>query len=119
MSSKKILGSLILGLAIFSVAAISTFAAGSRTFNILSPVSLNGTPIAAGEYKVSWQTHSPDATVTFAKGHKAITTAPGRLVESNTKFDRDMVISRIQPDGTRVLLELRLGGTNQSIVFDK
>jgi len=117
MIERRLLTRLILGVAILSVASISAFALGSRTFHVSVPVSLNGTQMAAGDYEVSWQTHSPEATVTFTKGRKVIATAPGRLVERDVKYDHDMMVYEANADGSYTISELRFAGKRQVIVF--
>jgi len=43
-------------------------------------VTVAGTKLAAGEYKVTWQGNGPDVTVSFVEGRKVVATAPARLV---------------------------------------
>ena len=40
----------------------TVFAKNRRTVNLAYPASVNGIPIAAGVYGVSWVSHSPEAT---------------------------------------------------------
>lgn len=43
-------------------------------------VSVAGTKLAAGEYKVIWQGNGPDVTVSFIEGKKVVATAPAKFV---------------------------------------
>jgi len=119
MINQTLLRNLTLGLAILSVASVAAFAKNSRTLSVTLPASLNGVQIAPGKYTVSWETQSPEVTVTFSKGRKVIVTAEGRLVERDVKYRDNMVVYRTNPDGSNTIRELRFGGKNQVIVFDQ
>lgn len=43
-------------------------------------VSIAGTELAPGDYKVTWQGNGSDVTVSFMDGRKIVATAPARLV---------------------------------------
>ena len=117
MNSRTFAIILMLALAILVGANGATYAQGSINLNISLPSSLNGTNIAPGEYRVRWDSHSPEITVTFNKGRKVIATADGKLVDRDTKYDHDGVVYRVNADGTHSIQEIRLAGKKQAIVF--
>lgn len=100
-------------LAVFLLAG-SAFGGASKNVNITTAVTLNGTVIPEGQYKI---TVADDGQVTIAKGKKVLVSAQGKLVDLDRKADRDSIVVRQQPDGTQRLTEINLGGQKSSIVF--
>lgn len=119
MTRQKLLQALISGLALAVLVNASAFAKGSRTINLRHTVSLNGTQIEAGQYRLSWEESSPQTTVTLAKGKNVIATAQGRLEERKVKYERNMVVLGTRADGSQTIGEFRLAGTNKAIVFSE
>ncbi len=104
-------------LAILLMASMSAFAKNSRDLKLVTPALLGGTQLAAGEYKVSWESHSPDATVTFTKGKNVVVTAHGKWVERDTPYNKNSVVYETNSDGSRTIIEIRFAGMKQAIVF--
>jgi hypothetical protein len=119
MTHQKLLRGLISGLALAVLVSASAFAKGSRTINLRYAVSLSGTQIKPGEYQLSWQEPGPQTTVTLAKGKNVVATAQGKLEERGVRYERNMVVLGIKPDGSHTLSEFRLAGTNKAIVFSE
>jgi hypothetical protein len=92
----------------------SAFAGTAKNVNIGVPVTLNGTAIPEGEYKVSV---ADDGLVTIAKGKKVLVTAQGKLVDRAEKADSNSIGVRQQPDGTQKLTEINFAGTKSAVVF--
>jgi PilZ domain/SPOR domain len=95
------------------------FERGSRPFTLSSEVKVNGTRTPAGDYIISWESSLDDASVRLLHNDYPVATANGRWVKHDAKFPRDAYVYRHNPDGSRTLLELRFGGTRQSLVFGK
>jgi len=101
-------------------AAVPARAGDSQTITIGHDATVGGAFLAAGDYVVSWKTHSPEANVTFqsTRGHKVVVTkAQGRIEKRNVVYDRPMVVYEEAPDGSRKLVELRFEGSNRALVF--
>ena len=66
---------------VFAVPAL-TFAASKNSANVSldQPVSVAGTQLAPGQYKLSWEGAGPDVTVVFTEGKKTIATAAAKIV---------------------------------------
>jgi hypothetical protein len=80
------------------------FAADKKSANVQipQPVTVAGTQIAPGNYRLVWEGNGPDVTVTFLEGKKTVATAPARLV--NTQSDQPGAIETVTtPDKTQVL----------------
>jgi hypothetical protein len=95
----------------------SAFAETSTKVTLGSALSLNGTELKAGQYKVRWEEHSPEVKVTFSQGKKEIATAQGKIVDRGVQYRRNMVLDERKPDGSRMVVEIQLAGTNKAIVF--
>ena len=67
-------------LAVGSVGSTPSLARDSRYLKVAYSAVLNGKEIPAGEYRVSWKTHSPEATISFsfARGGEVMLTVEGR-----------------------------------------
>ena len=109
----------LLILAVTLVSGLPVFAKNSQTVNMPVEGVLNGTHLPIGDYQVKWETHSPEATVTFLKKNKVVTTAQGKLVERDTKCARNTVVYQTNSDGTNTVLEIRFAGSNQVLIFNE
>jgi major membrane immunogen (membrane-anchored lipoprotein) len=111
----------VLGAAVLLLAVVNASAKGAKTFNVPYAGLLGSARIEAGHYQITWEEHSPGATVTVAaeNGKIVVATAQGKLVERSTKYQRNMVVYTAGPDGTQVISELRIGGSNKAIVFEE
>jgi len=107
---------LAVGVFAFMLASGSAFAS---SFNFPFPAKVGDVEVKAGRYNVTWQHHSPEVTVNVNQGKRVVATSQGRMETRNTKYARNSVIFTIQEDGSKKLSELRIGGTNTAIVFDK
>ena len=118
MSTRNYLGASILALALVMAGSASALAGDSHTLKVPYGMMLKGTQLAPGEYSISWVAHSSEATVTVAKKKKVVATAQGRLVDAGKRFTKNAVLYDENADGSRTILEIRLAGSTQAIVFD-
>jgi len=105
--------------AIILIVTITGWAKNARTFTLRTPVTLEGTEINAGQYEVSWVSHSPTATVTFNQNNTTVATAQGKWVDRDVKYPADAFVYTNNADGSHTLVEIRFGGTKQALVFGK
>jgi Protein of unknown function (DUF2911) len=105
-------------LIVFTLAwAFPASANNSKTLSFRTEVTLNGSKLPTGFYEISWVSHSPEATVTFVKAGQVMTTAMGKFVDRDTKYNADAVVYTNNADGTHTLLEIRFAGHKQALVF--
>jgi hypothetical protein len=104
-------------LAVLVAASLSAFAKDSRTLNLDYPVSLGGTELAAGRYKVMLESHSPEATLTFMKGKQEVAQAQGKWVARNTRYGANEVLYNTNSDGSHSVMEIRFAGMSEALVF--
>jgi uncharacterized protein YfaP (DUF2135 family) len=117
MKLGRSVGRLTVTLAILLMAALSAVAQNARTLKVPYSASLKGKQLAAGEYKVTWQTHSPEATVNFMQKKAVVATVEGKWVDRDTKYEANAVVYSNNPDGSRTILEVRFAGLKGALVF--
>jgi len=117
MKLRKSVGVTIVALALMIVE--SAGAKGKNSIEVLLPydATLAGSHLANGRYRLQWETHSPGATVTFQQGSKVVATVEAKVVDRGAKFSTSAVIYDEKPDGSRTILEIRLKGSSEAIVF--
>ena len=117
MTYQKLPRALISGLALMALLGAIVFAKGSGTINLRHAASLDGTQLEAGQYELSWEEHSPQATVTLSRGKNVVVTAQGRLEERKVKYDLNTMVFETAPNGSQIIREFRLAGTKKAVVF--
>src|ERR1700680_2090778 len=88
-----------------------------RPFRLRDEVILNGAQVPAGTYELNWETHSSTARVTLWKDGEFVATAPGAWVKNGVKYTEDQALLRVNSDGTKSLIEIRIAGAARTIVF--
>jgi len=117
MKVGSFVGRITLAVAILLMAALSAVAQNARTLKVPYSASVNGKQLAAGEYKVTWETHSPEATVNFSQKKEVVATVEGKWVDRETKYEANAVVYSNNPDGSRTILEVRFAGLKGALVF--
>jgi len=98
----------LLGFATAALAVAS--AASSYSVTFYQPVTVNGTQLKAGDYKLELK----DNGMAVIKQGKVMTEVPVKIENESEKFSRSSV--RISGDQVE---EIRLGGTSKRVVFEK
>jgi len=99
---KSILAFATLALAVASAAA-------SHTVTFFQPVVVNGQNLQAGDYKVHWD----GGKATIQRG-KSVTEVPVKVESSDNRYST----TSVRLNGNQVE-EIRVGGTNTKLVFEK
>lgn len=118
MNMKKILSVTIVAVA-FAAAIAAAKVKDSGNLELRFDVTVAGAHLAGGNYIVRWQSHSPEATVSFLQEGKVVATATGKVVDRGTKYQDDEVIFGAAADGARVIRELHFAGTSEALVFNQ
>ena len=119
MSARKSLSVSMVALAFVLAAAAAAAAKDSRSIILHYDATIAGSQLKSGDYNISWQTHSPEATVTFAHGRKVVATAEGKVVDRGTTYSANEVVYNLTPSGGHVIQEIRFRGSSQVIVFNE
>lgn len=99
---------LFLGLAL--LLATSAFAANKGSLSVQEAVTVNGTRLAAGDYKVQWDGNGPNVELSITQGKKVLAKVPARMVNLDQPAQGDSAVVRNNNDGSKSLTEVRLGG---------
>ena len=103
---------------VLALTASAFAASGSATVKLFGAVQVNGKSLAAGDYKVQWDSRSPEAEVTFLQGKKAMATAHAKLVERAQAARENAVVTRANSDGSETIIEIRFEGKKSVLVFE-
>jgi len=77
-------------------------------------VTIAGTQLAPGQYKLIWEGNAPNVNVSFVEGKKTVATAHGKLVSNPTS--EEAIETATQTDNTQVLQAVDL--KNVTIRFE-
>lgn len=91
----------------------------SRPFQLREQVLLNGAVVPAGRYDLNWEADGSTAHVTLWQEGKFIAGANGAFVKGGMKFTEDEALLLVNPDGTKSLIEFRIGGAEKAIVLSR
>jgi parvulin-like peptidyl-prolyl isomerase len=105
--------SLALGFAL--LLASSAFAAAKGSLQINHPVTVNGTTLKAGDYKVEWEGSGSNVELSIIQGKNVLAKASAHLVELDSPAGNDAVVTLKQDDGTSVLTGLHFRGKKFSL----
>jgi hypothetical protein len=117
MKVRSFAGRVAMTLGVVSMATLSAAAQNTGTVRLTYSALLHGKQLAAGQYKMTWETHSPEALVTFMQKKKVIATVPGKWVDRDTKYETNSVLYSTHSDGSRTILEIRVAGRRGALVF--
>jgi hypothetical protein len=105
--------SLFLGLAL--LLATSAFAANKGSLTVQEPITVNGTQLKPGDYKVQWDGNGPSVELSITQGKKVIAKVPAHVVTLDTASQSDAAVVKNNGDGTKSLSEVRLSGKKFSL----
>jgi hypothetical protein len=100
---------------VFLIPAL-TFAGAKNSANLQldQPVTVAGSHLAPGQYKLTWEGSGPDVTVKFAEGKNIVATAPAKLVGIPNK--QEAIETDAAADNTAILQAVDL--RNITIQFE-
>jgi hypothetical protein len=90
----------------------------SRPFYLRTAVTMNGAQVPAGLYDLSWESQNSKVRVTLWKDGLFFATAQGNWVKNGVKYTGDAALLRVNSDGSRSLMEIRLAGVKKTIVLE-
>ena len=90
--------------------ALADGARQSIHVSLLSDTSLNGTPIPAGDYEISWTENNSEADVILKSGGKVVAQGHAKVVEEKSVSKSEVIVSRQNSKGTIGLAEIYLKG---------
>ena len=90
-----------------------------RPISLQTTVTMNGAEVPAGVYELSWESQNSIVRVTLWKDGQFFATAQGAWVKNGVQYPSDAALLRVNSDGSRTLMEIRLAGEKKSIVLDR
>ncbi len=87
MTFAKVSKSLVLGLALLM--ASSAFASSKANLELINAVTVNGTTLKPGDYKVQWEGSGPNVELSILKGKDVVAKVPAHVVELQTPSSND------------------------------
>jgi hypothetical protein len=90
----------------------------SHPFFLRTTVTMNGAEVPAGLYELSWESQNSKVNVTLWKEGRFFATARGTWVKNAVQYSADEALLRVNSDGSRSLMEIRLAGVKKSIVIE-
>jgi len=104
---------LLVGLAF--LLASSAFAATKASLSVSDPVTVNGTILKAGDYKLTWDGTGPDVEVSIMQGKNLVTKVQAKLVDLNTPAANNSALVTRSSDGSRSLTGARFEGKKYAL----
>jgi hypothetical protein len=105
--------SLVIGLAL--VLASSAFAATKADLSLQSPVTVNGTTLKPGDYKLQWEGAGPNVEVSIMQGKTVVAKVPAKLVDLNAPAANNAAVIQKNADGTGTLNSARFQGKKYAL----
>ena len=104
---------LVLGLAL--ALASSAFAATKASLQLSHPVTVNGTTLKAGDYKVQWEGNGPNVELSILQGKNVVAKVPAHVVELQAPSGNDAAVTHKNDSGTDTLAGIRFQGKKFSL----
>jgi hypothetical protein len=113
MKSGKLYTSLVLGAAM--LVSATAFAGEKETVETQRAMMVNGSPLPAGKYTVSWEGNGPSVELKFTKGKNVVATVPAQVLSQKTvvssgivtkQENGSVVLTQIRPEGKKYILSI-------------
>jgi hypothetical protein len=104
---------LVLGLALLF--ASSAFAVTKANLQLNRPVTVNGTTLKPGTYKVQWEGNGPSVELSIMQGKNVVAKAPAHVVALETPAANDAAVMRQNGGGADLLAGIRFQGKKFSL----
>jgi hypothetical protein len=115
MKFATVSNSIVLGLAL--LLASSAFAATKHNLELTSPVTLNGTTLKPGDYKLEWEGSGPNIELNILKGKNVVAKIPAHVVELQSPASNDAAVTRTNDSGPSSLTGVRFEGKKFALDF--
>ncbi|MGB9421904.1 MAG: hypothetical protein WBR26_00040 [Candidatus Acidiferrum sp.] len=109
------IGVTFFGAALFFSASAFAGNSDKGTLRLGEKVTVDGTPLSPGNYKVEWNGNGQDVQVTLLQGNRKVATFPAHLTEETAASDNDAYGAANQPNGDKSLTAIYFGGKHYSL----
>lgn len=97
--------------------ASGAFAADKANLQLNNAVTLNGTTIAPGDYKLQWEGAGPNVELSILHGKKVVAKVPAHMVDLATPSPNDAAVTLKQDSGPNTLAGIRFQGKKYALDF--
>jgi hypothetical protein len=104
---------LVVGLAL--LLASTAFAGTKASLSVTDPVTVNGTTLKAGDYKLMWDGTGPNVEVSIMQGRNLVTKVPAKVVDLSTPATNNSALVTTNSDGSRSLSGARFEGKKYAL----
>jgi hypothetical protein len=105
--------SFVIGLAL--LVAASAFAATKGSLQISDPVTLNGTTLKPGDYKVEWDGSGPNVQLSIMHGKNVVAKTSAKLVDLPAPAANDAAVTIKNDSGPNSLAGIRFQGKKYAL----
>ncbi len=107
--------SMVLGLAL--VLASTAFAASKANMQLNSTVTVNGTQLKAGEYKVQWEGNGPNVELSILQGKNVVAKVPAHVIDLPSPASYSAAVTHENGSGPSALSGVRFQGKKMALDF--
>jgi hypothetical protein len=111
----KIAKSLLMVLVL--MVAGSAFASNKGSLSFSDNVTVGGTQLKAGAYKVAWEGNGDNLQLSIMKGKEVVAKTPARMVEMDKASSNDAAVISNNEDGSKSLAQIRFAGKKYAIAI--
>jgi hypothetical protein len=115
MSKMSRIGITLCGAALLLAASAFAGDTNKGTLRLDEKVTIAGTSLDPGNYKVEWNGNGPDVQVNVLKGHETVATFPAHLQQEANPMRSDGYGSADQPNGGKTLTAIYFGGKHYAL----
>jgi len=98
----------VLGLAL--LLASSAFATTKGSLQLSNPVTVNGTRLKPGDYKVQWEGTGPNVELSIMQGNKVLAKVPAHVIDLGTPAANNAAVTQKSDSGSNSLAGIRFQG---------
>ena len=102
-------------LAVALMLASSAFAATKANLHVNNTLTVNGTNLKPGDYKLQWDGSGPDVEVSILQGKNVVAKVPAKVVDLQAAPQADATVTRHNNDGSSSLAGVRFEGKKFAI----
>jgi hypothetical protein len=108
----------LLALGLFGSSAVA-HESNKTTLNLYEKVTVNGKTLNPGKYTVDWEGSGPNVQVNILQGKHTVATTSAHVEEQPSSNANSAYGSTTQPDGTRALTTIFVGGQHTALQLDQ
>ena len=90
--------------------ASSAFAGTKGSLQLNHAVTVNGTQLKAGDYKVEWDGSGPNVELNIIQGKNVVAKVPAHVVDLSSASQSDAAVTKKNDDGSTTLAGVRFQG---------